>query len=171
MRAVNADRKQTCAPANRPSAAFVRPTQKATHTVREGPRQVSFTTADIADANGRVKLAHAYSLTLFQAQGITTETALVLASPQFDRHSAYVASSRARSEIRFFVDTRQLDADLAESGLLVDDHDSVRLEYLAKQFARESIKTTTLDAINLLAADEQGRQREHIKRRELSHEL
>ncbi len=142
-------------------------------TARMGSGQITFSAAQIADGKGRIKLAHAYGLTLFQAQGITTDTALVLASPQFDRHSAYVASSRARSETRFFVDARQCDASLAEAGLSVDDADCerARLDFLAKQFARESIKTTTLDAFNLLAANEQGRRREHIKRRELSHEL
>ena len=140
-------------------------------TVRIGRRQISFSTTQIADPKGRIKLAHAYGLTLFQAQGITTDTALVLASPQFDRHSAYVASSRARSETRFFVDARQCDATLAEAGLDEANSERARLEFLAKQFARESIKTTTLDAFNMLAANEHGRQREHIKRRELSHEL
>lgn len=142
-------------------------------TARIGPRQITFSTAQIADGKGRIKLAHAYGVTLFQAQGMTTETALVLGSPQFDRSSAYTAASRARSETRFFVDARQLDVALAEAGLSADDADRerARLDYLARQFARESIKTTTLDAFNLLAANEQGRQREHIKRRELSHEL
>ncbi|MBX9841460.1 MAG: relaxase domain-containing protein [Xanthobacteraceae bacterium] len=142
-------------------------------TAQRAGQRIVFSANEIADAKGSARLAHAYAMSLFQAQGITTETALVLASPQFDRHSAYVAASRARSETRFFADTRQIDAHLAETGLSAGDvgRGRARLDYLAKQFARESIKTTTLDAFNLLAADEHGRQSERIRRRELDHEL
>jgi len=138
-----------------------------------GDRRIAFSSADIVDAKGRAKLAHGYAMSLYQAQGITAETALVLASPQFDRHSAYVASSRARDETRFFADARQIDAGQDEIGvdLKAADHDYARLDYLAQRLSRESIKTTTLDAFNMLAAHETGRQRERIKRRELSHEL
>lgn len=136
-------------------------------------RRVEFSTTELAGPKGRVKLAHAYALTLFQAQGITVDTALVLTSTQFDRNSAYVAASRARNEVRFFADIRQIDAALAEMGHepSAAERDQARIDYLAKQFARESIKTTTLDVVNQLAAREVGRERERIKRRELNHEL
>jgi conjugative relaxase-like TrwC/TraI family protein len=138
-----------------------------------GDRRIAFSSADIADAKGRVKLALGYAMSLYQAQGITAETALVLTSPQFDRHSAYVASSRARGETRFFADARQIDVGQAEIGVDLNaaDHNYARLDYLAQRLSRASIKTTTLDAFNMLAAQETGRQRERIKRRELSHEL
>lgn len=136
-------------------------------------QHITFSPADIAVAKGRVKLAHGYAMSLYQAQGITAETAFVLASPQFDRHSAYVAASRARGETRFYSDTRQIDADLVDTGVSPSaaDRGRARLDYLATRFARESIKTTTLDVFNMLCAPEQGRQRDRIKRRELSHEL
>lgn len=147
--------------------------ESARITARLRDRCIELSTTEITDTKGRVKLAHGYALTLFQAQGITVDTALVLASTQFDRHSAYVAASRARDEVRFYADTRQIDAALEETGREADgaQRDKVRIDYLAQQFARESIKTTTLDAVNALAAHEIGRGRERIKRREFSHEL
>jgi ATP-dependent exoDNAse (exonuclease V) alpha subunit len=140
-------------------------------TARHAGERIAFSPAEVADAKGRVRLAHGYALTLFQAQGMTVDTALILASTHFDRHSAYVAVSRARNEARMFVAAREIDADLAEAGLKVSeiDRDRARLDHLAKRMARESIKTTTLD-LEMVGAPPVRQRRERFIRRELEHE-
>ena len=127
-------------------------------------RPFTFTPADIADSKGRVRLAHGYAATLFQAQGLTVEHSLVLVSSRLDRHDAYVASSRARGETEFFIDSRALDREIEqnEEARLGQDREAQRREYLASCLSRESVKTNALDF-------EAGRQRD--RQREYAHEL
>jgi hypothetical protein len=129
-------------------------------------REVSFRTREFADKHGRVRLAHAYASTLFQAQGLTAERSLVLLSSRFDRHDAYVASSRARGTTEFFVDTAALDRELEESQrhLVSEDLEEARLAYLATRLSRLSVKTNALDYAT-------GEERAATLRRELAHEL
>jgi ATP-dependent exoDNAse (exonuclease V) alpha subunit len=70
----------------------------------------SFVAPDIEDQSGRVRLAHAFATTVYGAQGLTTDRAFVLLSPEMDRHAAYVAASRARGSTEFFIDRKSLDA-------------------------------------------------------------
>ncbi|WP_279482794.1 MobF family relaxase [Aureimonas sp. SK2] len=143
-----------------------------------GTRIVEFAPGDIADATGRVKLAHAYAATIFQAQGITVDAALVLASARLDRHDAYVAASRARGDTTFFIDGRTLDREMATDTIeaVAAGDDQARLRFLAERLARANAKTTTLD---LLAAEPNAskvtrardRSTVHDRRRELDHEL
>ncbi|ALN72288.1 MobF family relaxase [Aureimonas sp. AU20] len=143
-----------------------------------GERHVEFASTDIADATGRVKLVHAYAATVFQAQGITVDAALVLASARLDRHDAYVAASRARGDTTFFIDGRTLDREMVADTIeaVAAGDDEARLRFLAERLARANAKTTTLD---LLAAEANAskvtRTRDlskvHDRRRELDHEL
>ena len=138
-------------------------------TARKDRETIIFDTADLSDQKGRVKLAIAYATTLFQAQGITVDKAFVLLSSRFDRHDAYVASSRARETTTFFLDERSLASELTEnqSDRGSDPPRALLIEHLAKRLARTSVKTTTLD----LLTQPQDRVEEKAHRREFEHEL
>ena len=131
----------------------------------ESGRRFDFSLADIADAKGRARLAHSYSATIFQAQGMTVDRALVLLSANFDRHDAYVASSRARERTEFFIDTKALERELdqvqqPEPGEATTE---ARMAFLARRLSRASLKTNALDYA------QNGRAR--ARRKELEHEL
>lgn len=115
---------------------------------RDGQR-IAFAPADVADSKGRARLAHGYAVTLFQAQGQTVDRALVVMSARFDRHDAYVASSRARERTEFFLDTRSLDKEIQPDATLDSESDRVeaRMAYLASRLARQSVKTNALDFV------------------------
>ncbi|RDE07598.1 MobF family relaxase [Pelagibacterium lacus] len=132
---------------------------------KDGER-FTFSPADVADARGRARLAHAYASTIFQSQGMTVDHALVLVSDRFDRHDTYVASSRAREKTEFFLDGATLDKELEQSGLQAAEADraEARLAHLATKLARRSLKTNALDVIA-------EKQRVAAQRRELAHEL
>ena len=53
----------------------------------------------------------AYASTVYGAQGVTVDHAVVLLDPSFDRHSAYVAASRARIATEFVVDAKAIDSN------------------------------------------------------------
>lgn len=135
-----------------------------------GDRTVELAPADVADARGRAKLAHAYAATIFQAQGITVDSALVLLSARFDRHDSYVATSRARGDTMIFVDGRALDREMtAEFVDMVASGDrDRRLSFLAERLARANAKTTTLDFLTTEpeTTAENGRERHHLRARE-----
>ena len=132
---------------------------------RDGQR-ISFSPADAADNKGRARLAHAYSATLFQAQGLTVDQALVLMSPRFDRHDAYVASSRAREKTMLFLDARTLDREIEQERPLEPEADraEARMAYLTSRLARQSVKTNALDYVP-------EAEQERTRQREFSHEL
>lgn len=110
-------------------------------------KRITFSPSDIADTNGRARLAHAYAATLFQSQGLTVDHTLVLLSARFDRHDAYVASSRARESTQFFLDTRTLDREIEQDHPLAADanRNDARMAYLASHLSRQSVKTNALD--------------------------
>jgi Ti-type conjugative transfer relaxase TraA len=55
--------------------------------------------AVVIDAGTYPHLSHGYALTIHKAQGATVDRAYVLAAPNMDRHSAYVALSRHRERV------------------------------------------------------------------------
>lgn len=118
-------------------------------TAEKDGQPFTFTPADVADPKGRARLSHSYAATLFQAQGLTVDHALVLLSTHFDRHDAYVASSRARDITEFFYDIKAVDKQRHQSQQTATDADSAeaRLAYLATQLAPRSLKTNALDII------------------------
>lgn len=134
-------------------------------TANKDGREFTFSPTDVADAKGRARLAHDTAATLFQAQGLTVDSALVLLSPRFDRHDAYVASSRARESTEFFYDAKTIDQELS-LGQQLDTAERVelRLAFLAARLERRSVKTNALDVIA-------ETRREAALRRELVHEL
>ena len=117
--------------------------------VKVGGRAVVFAPGDIADENGRVRLAHAYATTCYGSQGLTTDGAFVLADAAMDRHDIHVAASRAREETHLFVDRRALDSRIKAQRILNDRKRDIepqeRLEILAAALGRSGVKQTTLD--------------------------
>ena len=113
----------------------------------------SFRPDEIADQHGRAKLAHAYATTIYGAQGLTTDRAFVLLSPDMDRHAVYVAARRAREKTEFFIDRRALDAriradlPLSEKSRRPDIDDQARRAFLVGKLARSGLKQTTLDIL------------------------
>lgn len=59
----------------------------------QAPRVLAF------DAATYPHIAHGYALTIHKSQGATVERTYVLAAPNMDRHSAYVALSRHRDRV------------------------------------------------------------------------
>ena len=116
-------------------------------------RRISFATADIADERGRARLGWAYASTVYGAQGMTVDRAVVLLDPQFDRHAVYVAASRARDETRLVVDRSQIDA-LVSAKLPLDRAQQAeaasaeeRRALLAGRLSNEHAKTSTIAVI------------------------
>lgn len=76
-------------------------------------RTVNFLLSEIADSEGRARLAWAYASTIYQAQGTTVERAVVLVDGNFDRHQIFVVSSRARQQTTLVLDAQAIDRQLA----------------------------------------------------------
>ena len=148
-------------------------TKKVTITARRGGEIINFTPEDIADGNGRVRLANGLVSTIFRSQGATVDQAFVLVNDRFDRHDAYVGSSRSRGDTRLYVSRDRIDSAIraqnGESSSSVDD--SARIDYLASRLSRERVKTTTLDLIDVAAFAERHAKHKRDRRNELSHEL
>lgn len=118
-----------------------------------GAEKVTFTTSDIADARGRVRLTHSYASTIYGSQGLTVDRAFTLLTPSLDRHAAYVGFSRARASTELFVDTKAVDLAMRQ-GVPLDSRKSLkvgtheeRLEFIGKQLSRSALKRTTLDIV------------------------
>jgi ATP-dependent exoDNAse (exonuclease V) alpha subunit len=133
--------------------------------VRTEAGRFKFSTDEIADDEGRVRITHAYATTIYGAQGCTTQRAFVWLSPEMDRHSILVAASRARNTTDLFCDRKSLDARIkAELPLSERSHaneiDPVsRRTYLAGQLARTGFKRSSLDI--LLAAQARDTEQQH----------
>ncbi|MBB3937396.1 MobF family relaxase [Aureimonas phyllosphaerae] len=110
---------------------------------------VAFGPDDLTDEAGRVQVAHAYATTCYGSQGLTTETAFVLADPAMDRHDIHVAASRSRGATQLFFDRRALDARVQAERLLGDRNREIepeeRIAALADALSRSGVKKTTLD--------------------------
>ena len=139
-------------------------------TVRNGAGRVTFSTDEIADDKGRVKLTHAYATTIYGAQGYTTDRAFVWLSPEMDRHSILVASSRARDTTTLFCDRKSLGTRIvAELPLSERSHaneiDSIsRRTYLVGKLARSGFKRSSLDILVAAQAREAAQFRHEAER-------
>lgn len=114
-------------------------------------REIVFTPRDLTDADGKFRLTHAYASTIYVAQGLTVDRAIVLLDPTFDRHDTYVALSRARLATEIVADRRLIDAGvkaelpLSERANAKTIDDDRRLTWLGAKLSRASFKGTTLD--------------------------
>jgi AAA domain/TrwC relaxase len=114
---------------------------------------VRFDSKELTDEHGRARLGFAYASTVYGAQGVTVEQAVVLLTPGFDRHHIYVAASRSRGSTTLVVDHRALDGLVREREDGPDPASEVtraeRHAALAARLAVTNVKETTLDAADL----------------------
>ena len=134
-------------------------------------KSVEFSTEAIKDKAGRVRLGHNLATTAYSSQGLTAETATVVLGSEYDRHTSYVAVSRARGETQIVYDKSLLSAQ-AKGGQELDKKqrevdDAAEMAYLATNLSRANLKTSTLafDPEAGLSNDQRGRMR---RRNELS---
>ncbi len=78
-------------------------------TVQVGEREIRFNSNDIADNKGRAPIAHAYATTVYSAQGATVDAAFVLAEANMKRNEIYVAASRAKENIKIYLDKSEAE--------------------------------------------------------------
>lgn len=134
-------------------------------------RKVDFSTRDVVDRSGHVRLGTDYATTVFSAQGLTCDRAVILADLGYDRRDLYVAVSRAREGVDLVVDSEPITLGIrAEEGFVRSDDKiavSERADYLAARMSRAHVKTSTLD----LLPHAEGRLAELRRQTELDHEL
>ena len=81
-------------------------------TLAIGNEAKTFSTAELADTRGRARLGLAYATTIYNAQGLTVDRAIVIASFSFSANQAYVAASRARERTDIVADGKEIDREL-----------------------------------------------------------
>ena len=118
-------------------------------TLAIGDRAVTFSTSEIADKKGRARIGHAYATTLYNAQGMTVDRAVVVGTTTMTANQAYVAASRARESTDIVIDQRAVDSELRSkarasghvrtTGFSADD----RKAHLADRWSRREVKETT----------------------------
>jgi hypothetical protein len=115
-----------------------------------GSEAKAFSTAELADARGRVRLGHAYATTIYNAQGLTVDRAIVIASSGFSANQAYVAASRARERMDIVINTKEIDRELRvqarATGAMLTSWFGTRdrLAQLARSWGRAEIKENAL---------------------------
>jgi ATP-dependent exoDNAse (exonuclease V) alpha subunit len=111
-------------------------------------KNVEFSTEAIKDKAGRVRLGHDLAVTAYSSQGLTAETATVVLGSEYDRHTSYVAVSRARGETQIVYDKSLLSVQAkGEQELRAKQQEvteSAELVYLATNLSRANLKTSTL---------------------------
>jgi ATP-dependent exoDNAse (exonuclease V) alpha subunit len=115
-------------------------------------RELIFSSGEVVDDTGRVRLATDYASTVWSAQGLTCHTATIVADASFDRRDIYVAVSRAKQQSTLCVDSRALNFALrAETGFdraAEDISIEERREHLVRQMSRWRMKSSTLEFIS-----------------------
>lgn len=112
-------------------------------------RELLFSSREVVDDTGRVRLATDYASTVWSAQGLTSHTATIVTDASFDRRDIYVAVSRAKQQSTLCVDSRALNfairADAGFDRAAEDIGIEERREHLVRQMSRWRTKTSTLD--------------------------
>lgn len=85
------------------------------------------------DLKDYAKIDHGYAATIHKAQGMTVDRVHVLATPELDRHSAYVALSRHREHI----DLHYGQDDFADRGRLIRTLSRERSKDMASDYVRD----------------------------------
>jgi conjugative relaxase-like TrwC/TraI family protein len=112
-------------------------------------RELLFSSREVVDDTGRVRLATDYASTVWSSQGLTCDTATIVTDASFDRRDVYVAVSRAKQQSTLCVDSRALNfAIRAETGFdraAEDISTEERRGHLVRQMSRWRTKASTLD--------------------------
>jgi conjugative relaxase-like TrwC/TraI family protein len=124
-------------------------------------RKVRFSSREVTDGRGRVRLATDYATTIWSSQGLTSDTATIVADSSMDRRDCYVAISRAKTRSVICIDSNALNlAVRADSGFertAAEISAEERRDHLVRQMSRWTAKSSTLDYVAapaLLAAYE-----------------
>jgi conjugative relaxase-like TrwC/TraI family protein len=112
-------------------------------------REEAFSSRDVTDNCGRVRLSTDYAITIWSCQGLTSRTATIVADSAFDLRDCYVALSRAKEQSFVCWDSRALNfAIRAKDGFERSAEDITveeRREHLVRQMSRWRTKSSTLD--------------------------
>ena len=113
-----------------------------------GGRETSFSTADVTDDQGRVRLATNYATTIWSSQGLTSDTATIVADGAVDQRDIYVALSRAKHRAILTFDRKPIDLAIRADGgferTAAEISAEERRAYLVRQFSRWRVKSSTL---------------------------
>ncbi|MDI4232484.1 AAA family ATPase [Bradyrhizobium sp. Arg237L] len=114
-------------------------------------RELLFSSRDVVDDQDRVRLATDYASTVWSSQGLTSDTAIIVADASFNRRDTYVALSRAKERSVLCLDARaasfavraETGFDRAASDISVEE----RREHLVQQMSKWRVKSSTLDFV------------------------
>lgn len=140
-------------------------------------RHIVFDPATLADNRGRARLGWAYASTIYGAQGLTVDNAVIHIDPSCNRHDIYVAASRARERTTLVVDAKSIDRRLTADLPIDRQTDELafaaaeRRAWLADRLSRASPKQSTLDIIEGSRAPQMQPDRQRHRSQELTHEL
>ena len=119
---------------------------------------VTFHTQDLLDRRGNVRLGHEYATSIYSAQGLTSETCVLLADTGLDRRDLYVGASRSRGATTVVIDRAAVDARLrverVQPGLATPVDAEERRQGLIRAWSRLRRKSSTLQ--HLASAGESG---------------
>lgn len=143
-----------------------------------GRRRLNFSTAELVDERGNVRLSHDYATTVYSSQGLTSESCTVVVDPSYDQHSLCVSASRARGETTLIVNVSEIDAIVVADRRYSERRTAVTVEErratLLARLSRSQHKTTTLEASDVTELTTRSVVNAGLKRRakrELGHEL
>jgi Ti-type conjugative transfer relaxase TraA len=110
------------------------------HVMLDNGKDISF------DAKEYTKFQHGYAATVHKAQGVTVDETYVLASKHFDRHSAYVAMTRHRKDVKLYASS----------------HHFRTMDHMKQSLSRSGANRSTLDyttqALNYVQEQQQRMQ-------------
>jgi ATP-dependent exoDNAse (exonuclease V) alpha subunit len=118
-----------------------------------GDRKISFDPMQLADTQGRPRIAWAYAATIHASQGLTVDRAILYVDQSYNRHDILVAASRARDETVLVVDAKAIDKRLTAELPIDRQRDDLafteqrRRAWLAERISRASPKVSTWDVI------------------------
>ena len=141
-------------------------------------RRIAVDPFQLADVQGRPRLAWAYASTIYGSQGLTVDNAVVYLDGSLNRHAVFVAASRARERTALVVDGKAIDRRLTVELPIDRQRDDLvfteaeRRTWLAERLARVSVKTAALDVVAAAWSHDLTIQKTRERQREeLSHEL
>lgn len=114
-------------------------------------RELLFSSRDVVDNQDRVRLATDYASTVWSSQGLTSDTATIVADASFDRRDIYVGLSRAKERSILCLDSRagsfavraETGFDRTASEISVEE----RREHLVRQMSKWRVKSSTLNFV------------------------
>jgi len=114
-------------------------------------RGVLFSSRQVTDDHGHVRLSTDYATTIWSSQGLTSQTATIVAESSFDRRDCYVALSRAKGRSLIVVNSVALNLAIrADEGFERSADDisvEERREHLVRQVSRWRVKSSTLEFV------------------------